>query len=93
MELEKNNFSKQAKAFEEKYSQEKAPEKDKHIVKLKGKISKLNKRTSNIKKVAVVNFKESAKFKYEKGVAIDKARKGMVWTFYKKSLDFDPSIL
>lgn len=85
---------KQAKAFEEKHNHEKIvkkkaeakiAEKDKRIVKLKSKLSKLNKRTSNIKKATVVDFKELAEFEYEKGVAIDKPIRSMIWTLYKRS--------
>lgn len=66
LELEKTNFSKQAKGFEEKYNQEKMVRKnvegkvtnrDKQIVKLKGKITELNKRTLDIKKTMVTDFK------------------------------------
>lgn len=60
---------------------------------LKGKIGELNKRTSEVKRVAVTNFKGSAEFEYEKRVAINEAILGMVWTLYEKSPSFDPSVL
>lgn len=76
LKQKKNNFSKQAKAFEEKYTQEKSAskkakdevaDKDKQIMKLNGKLSEFNKKTFDVKKKAVEQFKGSAKFEYEKG--------------------------
>lgn len=102
LELEKNNFLKLANAFEEKYTQEKAwrkkakgevVQKDKKIVKLKGKFSELNKKNSNMKKATVAYNKESAKFEYEKAIAINEAINSMIQTLYKKSPDFNPFVL
>lgn len=62
-------------------------------MKLKEKINELNKRTSEVKKATVADFKGLTEFEYEKKVAIDEAIQSMVWMPYKKNPSFDPSVL